>query len=233
MSKLLLSALLLFIVFVADAQVRRITGMVTYNGDRLNGVLIKNISENIHAISDERGGFTISAQTGDTIITSGEYFINDTLLVADNRDLIIQLHKNPLMLKEVVINGKAVTPASTYEENKKEYKDIYVKGDKSHIVSVSVGLTPGIAINIDKVYNALSKQGKDARKMQRTLTKDYKNSIVDKRFNPIAAKITGYKGEQLNDFVLNNRPSYEMVIKASDYDIARYIKAKMNKEEGK
>jgi len=150
--------------------------------------------------------------------------------VADNNlDIVIQLRKNPLQLKEVVINAKTITPASTYDANKKDYKEIYFKGDKSHIIEVESGWPPGVAINVDKVYNALSKQGKDARRMQRTLANAYKNSLIDKRFNPLAAKVTGYKGKQLNDFIADNRPTYEMISKASDYDITEYIKGKLSK----
>jgi hypothetical protein len=84
-------------------------------------------------------------------------------------------------------------------------------------------------VNVDKVYNALSKEGKEARQLQRNLTNDYKNSIVDKRFNRLAARITGYKGKQLTDFIADNRPSYEIVIQSSDYDIIRYIKRRLPK----
>lgn len=139
------------------------------------------------------------------------------------------------MLKEVVINGTAISPASAYEANKKEYKDIYWKGDKSHMVALGPGISGvaglGVSVDIDKLYSAGSKQGKDARRLEHRLTKDYKNSIVDKRFNPLAVRITGYKGKRLSDFIQDNRPSYEMIINASDYDIVQYIKKKLSREK--
>lgn len=231
MLKLLVTSSLLFAISCAIAQQpAKVTGLVTFNGERLTGVNIKNVSRNKHAITDDLGQFIIMAQTGDTLVTSKEYFTNDTLVVSKNQDVVIQLRKNPLLLKEVVINAKTITPATTYEANKKEYKDIYFKGDKSHIIEAEAGWPPGIAINVDKVYNALSKQGKDARRMQRTLAKDYKNSIVDKRFNPLAAKVTGFKGKPLNDFIANNRPTYEIVSKSTDYDLTEYIKGKLLKD---
>jgi hypothetical protein len=231
MVKLCIIASLFFAIFLANAQqVKNVTGLVIYNGERLNSADVKNISLNRHAITDDKGQFIIVAKSGDTLITSKEYYTNDTLLVSGDQDVVIQLRKNPLQLKEVVINAKTITPASAFEANKKEYKDIYFKGDDSNIFGVEAGTMPGLTVNIDKVYNALSKQGKDARRMQRTLIRDYKNNVVDKRFNPLAAKVTGYKGKRLNDFIAGNRPSYEMVAKATDYDITEYIKGKLSKE---
>jgi hypothetical protein len=214
----------------SNAQVREITGLVTYNNERQSGTNIKNLSTNSQTFSDDRGAFSIRVKKGDTLIAFKVNYVRDTLMVADQEYLIINLRRIPTMLKEVIINGATISPESTYEANKKEYKDIYVKGDKSHIIAPgSFALAPvfGISVNIDKLYNALSKQGKDARKMQRTLTRDYKNSMVDKRFNPLAARITGYKGQTLLDFIKDNRPAYEMVAKSSDYDIVQYIKRKL------
>ncbi len=127
------------------------------------------------------------------------------------------------MLKEVAVYSTSLSPALTYGAHKKEYKEIYFLGDNSGIFfQVIIPL-----VNIDKLNNALGKKGHEARRLERTLTKDYKNSIVDRRFNPLAAKITGYKGKRLSDFIQDNRPTYEMVINATDYDIVQYIKRKL------
>jgi len=229
-----LTCVFLFLAILSNAQVREISGLVTFSNQRLNGASIKNLKINQQTISNERGEFVINAKTGDTLVAFKTDFVTDTIILAGQQYLIIRLHKPPSLLKTVIIHSTAISPESVYEANKKEYKDIYVKGDKSGIIvpgSIMVGLGFGIDINIDKIYNAVSKEGKDARRLQRNLTKDYKNSIIDKRFNPLAASITGYKGNKLKDFIMNYRPSYEMVIKSSDYDIIQYIKRRLS--EGK
>jgi hypothetical protein len=230
---LLLFSLLLSVSF-SDAQLKKITGLVTFNNERMSGAIIKNLSAHIRTISNDRGEFGISAQTGDTLITIREGYIKDTLFVTNQPYLIVKLRKNPLLLKEVVINSTPISPESAYEANKKDYKDIYVKGDKSKIIlpgSIFIGMGIGVSLNINKLYNALSKQGKDARSLQHTLTKDYKNSIIDKRFNPLAARITGYKDKLLSDFIQDNRPTYEIIKNATDYDITQYIKSKLAEEK--
>jgi hypothetical protein len=217
---LLIFPLLVWVISL-NAQVREITGLITYNNERQSGALIKNLRSHTQTISNDRGEFVISATTSDTITTSKESYIKDTLIAAGQQYLIIQLRKNPLMLKEVTVYSTSISPASTYEADKKEYKEIYFLGDNKGV------FFSGSLVNIDKLNNALGKKGDDARRLEHTLTKDYKNGIVDKRFNPLAIWITGYKGKRLSDFIQDNRPSYEMVINATDYDIVQYIKRKL------
>lgn len=221
MLKPLLLLFLLFSITIAVAQVREITGLVSYHNERQNGVIIKNLSIHVQTLSNDIGEFSIKAKTGDTLITVKADYEKDTLVIADQRYLIINLRKPPLLLKEVVVISTSISPESAYEANKKDYNEIYFLGDKSHI------FLSGSLVNIDKLNNALGKKGHQARRMQRNLTADYKNSVIDKRFNPLAARITGYKDKLLSDFILDNRPTYEMAVKATDYDISQYIKRKL------
>lgn len=214
------------------AQLREIGGLVTCNGERQSGVVIKNLTGHTQSISNDRGGFFIKAKPGDTLITNKLDCNTDSLLIADQQYIIIQLHKKPTLLKEVVINATAISPESVYAANKKEYRLIYFYGDKSHVITplmiqgTSMGL--GIGFNIDKLNNALGKRGHDARRLQRNLATDYKNSVIDKRFNPICASISGYQGKRLTDFITDNRPTYDLIANASDYDITQYIKSKLS-----
>lgn len=218
---LLLFSMLVYKV-LSIAQTREITGMVIYDGERVSGAIIKDINSLSQTTSTDKGEFAIIAKTGDTLTISKDNFIRDTVVITSSHDLIIQLRKNPSMLRAVTINSTSISPATTYEQNKKDYKEIYFKGDKSHI------FLSGSLVNIDQLNNALGKQGHFARRLQRRLTTDYKNDVIDKRFNHLAARVTGYKGKMLSDFILNNRPTYEMVAKASDYDIVQYIKKKLS-----
>ena len=221
--------LILFLLAAGGVTVRAqtISGMVMNANQRLSGANIQDLRTRGRVISDVRGVFTVCAEKGDTLITSFLNYKTDTVIFTNQNFILIRLTENSRMLKEVTIRDSVLSPQEVYKKNQLEYKDIYVKGDKSKIFAVQVGLTPGVAINIDKVYNALSKEGKDARKMQRTLTADYKGSVVDKRFSKtLVTKITGYNGKKLDDFMLNNRPTYEFAVNATDYKMIQYIKQK-------
>jgi hypothetical protein len=205
---------------VATAQVRQVKGMVTFDNNRQGNAVIKN--RNIQALSNDLGEFSVQAKSGDTLITIKEGFLNDTLTITDVPYFIIRLRKSPLMLKEVDINGTLLTPEKKLAENKAAYKEIYRKGDKSNAIVI----TPlGVGVVIDKVWSAVSKEGHDARRLQRTFVADYQNSIVDRRFSKaLVSQVTGYSGELLFNFMSKYRPDYDIVKNATDYEVIRYIK---------
>ncbi|WP_419789060.1 hypothetical protein HDF18_20985 [Mucilaginibacter sp. X5P1] len=228
----MLTAIILFCLItqagLAGAQSPNIAGMVTGTNERLSGAIIKDITRHRQIASDYRGMFSIAAEKGDTLVAIMLNYKIDTLVCNQQDYLIIQLKQISKMLKEVVVNDTLSNPLKVYDQNKKEYSDIYWKGDKSKMVSVSVGMMPGVGLNIDKLYSALSKQGHDARRLQRDFVQDYRTSIVDQRFNKtMVSKVTGYKGQKLDDFIVKYKPSYDYVIKATDYDLVQYIKRKM------
>jgi hypothetical protein len=197
-----------------------VKGMVIFDNNRQGNAAVK--TKNIQTLSNDLGEFSIQAKAGDTLIAVKEGFLNDTLTITDAPYLIIRLRKSPLMLKEVDINSTLLTPEKKLDENKTAYKEIYRKGDKSHAIVI----TPlGVGVVIDKVWSAVSKEGADARRLQRTFVADYQNSIVDRRFSKaLVGQVTGYSGERLFNFMSKYRPDYGMVKNATDYEVIQYIK---------
>jgi len=224
-----------FILFGFNIKAQTISGMVTGASERLSGVMITNLRTAEKHISDERGVFSIVAKSGDTVLTSKLYYKTDTTVYNGQDYLIIQLRQTTRVLKPVNITDTLVNPLNVYNQNKKDYKDIYWKGDDKHIVSIPLYIGPlvGLDFNIDKIYSALSKQGKDARRLQRSLAQQYRDDVVDRRFSKtFVAKITGYNGKKLDDFIMLYRPSYEFIVKASTYDIIQYIRKKQELVKG-
>jgi hypothetical protein len=61
---------------------------------------------------------------------------------------------------------------------------------------------------------------------------DYKSNVVNRRFTKnLVARITGYKGTILDNFMIKYRPAFEMIQKATDYGLIRYIKKKMAEDK--
>jgi hypothetical protein len=220
---LLISALNFILYFDAQAQISKAAGLVSFNDARQSGVVIKNMNTGTQAISNDQGEFTIAAKPGDSLIIYKEDYKRDTLVVANQPWLIIQLKHNPLMLKEVVVSSTAATPLKTFEENKKDYKEIYRIGDKSNIIGPD---------NIDKIWSAVSKEGNDARRLQRTFNSDYRNGVINRRFNKtLVTRITGYKGDRLLNFMNKYRPTFEMAVSAKEYEMTEYIKRKLAQDK--
>lgn len=201
----------------ASAQVK---GLVIFDNLRQGNAVIKN--GNIQTLSNDLGEFYIPAKIGDTLISTKKGFLNDTLAVTDAPYIVIRLKKGALMLKEVDIHSTVLTPEKILTENKAAYKEIYRKGDKSNAIVI----TPlGVGVVIDKVWSAVSKEGADARRLQRTFIADYENSVIDKHFTKaLVNKVTGYTGERLFNFMSKYRPEYKVVKNATDYELIQYIK---------
>jgi hypothetical protein len=236
MLKHIITISLLLLCATAFAQERIVVGAVSSGQDRISGAIIHNLRSNARTISDTRGMFAIKASKGDTLTVDDITYASEKFVVGDDDNILITLKPSSRTLKQVDIHDSVPDPLRKFNQNKKEYAEIYAKGDKSHIVSFPVTMYPipmaGIAINVDKIYNALSKQGRDARRLQRDFVMDYHDDIIDKRFTKkLVQRITGYDGKRLDDFMIANRPTYDFMKDASDYDLYAYIKNKFTLEQ--
>jgi hypothetical protein len=215
-----------YLVINADQVIAQdIHGTVTGKGDNLTGAIIRNVRSQAITVSDINGRFLVRALYGDTLLTSFISYKTDTLIFKSQSNLNVILQVISNNLSEVTIFGTKLDPYQKYLKNRQDFKQIYRVGDKSHMFFASGGLgTAGIGLNIDALYSALSKEGRDARHLQNVLISDYHGDLVDSRFTPVlVARVTGYSGHQLEDFIINNKPTYEFIQKATDYDIIQYI----------
>jgi hypothetical protein len=209
---------------------QNVIGTVMGDSVRLSGSIIRDKRSRAMAVTDVKGNFHINANYQDTLITTFVGYWPDTVIFRNQPYLTIHLSRQLNVLREVVIGGSRVSPLLQFQKNKEDYKQIYRIGDDHHLLSAKGGYgLVGIGLSIDGLYSLFSKEGKDARRLQRTFVTDYHNSVVDSRFTEaFVAQVTGYKDQQLNDFIMNNRPSYEFVQQASDYEIITYIKRRVN-----
>jgi hypothetical protein len=227
MRKLLI--LVVFLVGYESVKAQHLTGTVSEQSTPLSGAVISNKRFKTPAVSDGKGDFIIVAAKRDTLITTLVGYKPDTTVITNQAFLIINLQPRSKTLSDVIINSTTLSPLDKFKKNQSDYKQIYRIGDDKNAFGFGGGLGGiGLSINIDKLYSALSKEGKDARRLQKVLVNDYHADIVNSRFtDSLVSKITGYKDKQLDDFMINNRPSYEFVIKASDYDLVAYIKRRI------
>ncbi len=188
----------------------------------LDGAVVKNLNLKMYAVSNAEGAFTLKLNNGDTLAISSVGFKTDTLIYHEQSSLLITLKPLSNILKEVVIKDFKIDPLEKFNKNKEDYKQIYRIGDDKGWLMLGIGF----AINIDKLYSLLGREGKNARKLQKTLLNDYYADIVDSRFSKsLVTKYTGYHGQQLDNFMIDNRPTYDFIKHASDYDIIKYIQS--------
>lgn len=154
------------------------------------------------------------------IFRKGFYDWQDKIENLHDKDTI-DLIQIPIELKEVKI----------YHDSRKdsiEKRKIYEKefNYKPFELSKAIVVSPlGIGVNIDKLYGALSKKNKSAKKLKAMLIKDEQEKFVDRVFSKkLISQCTNLKNEQLDTFRATFRPDYFTVKKMSQYELMIYIK---------
>lgn len=172
-------------------------------GARLPDVFVRNINNKQLGISDKQGNFTIKAETGNTLIFEAPGYVSDTLYLVDMRPKKIQLITQTIALREVKINStrQAFDPH-------KEYPEIYTKS-KLYILSPTTWF---------------GKEARDARRMKKFFRREEEERRVDAVFTrTYVGSIVPLKGEDLDDFMLMFRPTYDFIKGNNNVSLAVYI----------
>ncbi|RYE58954.1 MAG: SusC/RagA family TonB-linked outer membrane protein [Sphingobacteriales bacterium] len=147
-SKLLLTIVMSFIMLIANAQNRNVSGRVTDPsgaGIPSAGVSIKGTK--ISTLTDADGNFTISAKKGDVLMISYVGFTTKEIVLADQSALSINLEENNQALDEVVVVGYGTIKKSnlTGSVSKLDAK-VLETGIRSNPGSALAGTIPGLRV---------------------------------------------------------------------------------------
>lgn len=210
------------------AQEKTVQGIV-FDRDskqRLSRVYIYNTSTSKGFYNNSKGEFTTNASPGDVLLAALQGYRVDTVTVGSQNTILFYLKRTSIRLKEVRIQDSLKNPREQLKETQKEYKDAYSKGDvKDVFTSGGSNSASGAGLSITTLYNLLSKEGKNARQLQKIIERDYNEAMISYRYNPgLVSQVTGLKGEKLTDFMQQYRPSYNFVIEANDYQLIAFIK---------
>lgn len=190
---------------------------------RIAKVYIQNLGSNTHIFNNTRGEFSLVLSKGDVLLASKEGYFNDTLIVADQKVLIFHMRRSSIYLKEVLVVARK-SPEEILKQRKSEYDRAYKLADPGDLFTV--GAT-GAGLSIGNIYNLLSKDGKNARRLTELIQKEYQENVVDSRFTPdLVQRITGLKDVYLQHFMRIYRPSYYFVVAANAYELSAYVKNK-------
>lgn len=189
---------------------------------RIARVFVYNPENDAGGYNNTRGEFSIEAKDGDVLIAAVEGYYPDTISVSGSKTHIFQLQRSARRIQEVSIVVRR-SPEEQLAENQREYSTAYTRGDRGQLLSV--GQT-GAGLNIDALYRLISREGKNARRLQEIIERDYRESVIDYRFTPeLVSQTTGLKGEELQDFMRQYRPSYFFVLGTNEYNLVFYIRS--------
>lgn len=222
--------LLLFYLTVGSllAQEKPIQGIV-FDKDskqRLTRVYIFNTRSGEGFYNTTKGEFKTNAQEGDVLVAALQGYGVDTVSVRLENTIIFYLKRNIIQLQEVVVKDSLGSPEERLKAKIEEYNTAYSKGTVGNLLSVGGGNgRVGAGLGIDALYSLLSKQGRNARQLQKIIERDYRDAMIDYRFTKtLINKVTGLNGVKLVDFKQQYKPGYFFILEANDYELIQYIK---------
>lgn len=217
------------IVFVAVSikgfsQEKAVAGIVCdrLTQNRIAKVIVQNTTTGQEVYNNLNGVFTIDAQPGDILIFSKQEYINDTIKVVSHIPIAVYMNKGAIQLREVTIRDTALNPEKKLAATKNEYNKAYGSLANRDLLNISSG---GVGLGIDALWNMISNEGRNAAHLRATIDRDYKQDVIDYRFNKrLVGNITGLKDGKLLDFMQKYRPGYFFVLNATDYEFIESIK---------
>ncbi|MDN3587004.1 hypothetical protein QWY86_10020 [Pedobacter aquatilis] len=206
------------------AQTKPVQGVVIdkESKQRLAKVYIYNTRSGDGLYNTTKGEFSTFAVPGDTLVAALAGYGVDTVIFKGQSAAYFQLKPLGIRLRDVLIQQKRLTPQQQYEKSIKEFRYATQRGSSKDLLNFGNG---GVGLGIDAIYNLLSRQGKNARHLQKILEKDYREDLIDYRYNPnLVQQILGLKEPELKDFMEQYRPTYQFVLEASDYSFNMFVR---------
>jgi hypothetical protein len=226
------AGLLLFVGLTLKgySQEKSIAGIVfDKNGnDRVARVNVINITTGKSVFNNLNGVFNIEAQPGDQLVFKKPDYYQDTIKIDSHLPLAIYLRQISIQLPEVTIRDSALNPRSRLAKTKAENNKAY--GTLANRDILSMPTMGGAGLSIDALWNSFSREGRNAAHLRAIIDQDYKQDVIDFRFNrTLVSNVTKLKEKQLTDFMQKYRPGYYFVTKANEYQFITSIKANLKR----
>ncbi|RYU89312.1 hypothetical protein EWM62_13335 [Mucilaginibacter terrigena] len=227
--KLWLTLFFSILCAAAFSQENEVTGIV-FNKDtkaRIAKVNVQNITSGKAVYNTFKGEFNIAAKPGDVLVFSKPDLYSDTVKVINYTALAVYMRPKAIPLQEVTIRDSFLTPQRRLANTQREYSKIYGSLNNADLLSISPA---GFGFSMDALYNAFSKSGRNAEKLRGIIDAEYRQSIIDYRFNKAFVQgVTHLEEPRLTDFMQKYRPGYYLVTTAGDYDFISYIRTNLKR----
>jgi hypothetical protein len=191
--------------------------------DRVARTNITNITSGKSFYNNLKGEFKVDAKPGDKLVFIREDYLPDTLIIKNSGNLAVSLQRLAIPLREVTIRDSIVTPLQKLYATRKEFSKAYGSSAYDDFLSTAPG--GGAGISIDALWNAFSREGRNAKHLQGVIQGDYQQDVINYRFSrSYVGKITKLKDQELTDFMIKYRPGYYTVTTANEYEFITYIR---------
>jgi hypothetical protein len=186
--------------------------------DFLDNVNVKNIYTQKGMIIQQDGQFKLEVKKGELIEFSKVGYQTIRIRILSEKEPLFYkmvMNKAPVMLREVDIRGKPLD----FKKDSIRYREVYDivlrKERKDEVDMRSMPLA------------MLSKKNRQEWAFQEMYEKWEREKYIDVAFNErLVSKITYLKDDELKVFMKWNRPSYDFLRNATDYEYLDFIKSR-------
>lgn len=193
---------------------------------RLTRVYIFNTRSGEGFYNNTKGEFKTNAREGDLLVAALQGYGVDTISIRSENTILFYLKRNSIQLREVIVRDSLKSPTDQLKQTQEEYKDAYKRGTVKDVLTTGGSNGGGGAgLSITALYNLLSKEGRNARQLQKIIERDYRDAMIEYRFTrSLVNRVTGLNSERLTDFKQQYKPGYYFILQANDYELIEYIK---------
>jgi len=210
------------------AQDKPIQGIVfdMESKQRLTRVYIFNTRTGEGFYNTTKGEFKTNAREGDVLVAALQGYGVDTVSIRTVSTVLFYLKRNSIQLQEVVVRDSLGTPEERLQNTIEEYNAAYIKGAVGNLLTTGGSNGGGGAgLSINALYSLLSREGRNARQLQKIIERDYRDAMIEYRFTrTLINRVIGISGSKLLDFKQQYKPGYYFIIQANDYELIEYIK---------
>lgn len=195
-----------------------IRGIVVEAGSskRLGGATITNKNTGQSSVSSGLGTFEIAVSVGDTLVANSIGYQSASTEIKTLSDILIDMTSESIMLEQVDVNRMS---------KEAELRDA-MRGYRKQGVYFD-GKPPALAYifnPITSLYELLGRTPRNARRFGNYMEKELAETDVDRKFSRgKIQELTGLEGDDLTNFMIWYRPSYEKAQYWREYDITAYI----------
>lgn len=195
-----------------------VRGIVVEAGSskRLGSVTITNKNTGQASASGSLGTFEIWASVGDSLVATIMGYQTATTEVKTLSDILIDMNPGSILLEQVDVNRMS---------KEAELRDV-MRGYRKQGVYFD-GKPPALAYifnPITSLYELFGRTPRNARRFSNYMEKELAETEVDQKFSRSKIReLTGLSGDDLTNFMIWYRPSYEKAQYWGEYDITAYI----------
>ncbi len=195
-----------------------IRGIVVEAGTskRLGSVTIANKRTGESTASGSLGTFEIGVSVGDTLTANSMGYQPASTVVTTLSDILIDMRPGTIMLEQVDVNR--MSKEAELRDAMRGYRKqgVYFDGKPPALAYVFNPIT--------SLYELLGRTPRNARRFGNYMERELAETDVDRKFSKSKIReLTGMDGDDLTNFMIWYRPSFEESQYWGEYDITAYI----------